>query len=448
MKTFIYSYLFLVGLSLALATDTLAQNPIICNQFTADPSARVFNGKVYLYPSHDIPPESEKCKENWFCMEDYHVFSSDNLVEWMDHGVILTQREVPWVDSTSYSMWAPDCIDRNGKYYFFFPSQAKPGNEKSGFRIGVAISEKPYGPFIPETEPIDGVSGIDPNPFIDEDGQAYLYWSAGNIYVAKLKDNMLELASEPKVIENLPEKGLKEGPYLFKRNGIYYLTYPHVENKTERIEYAISDNPLGPFEVKGVIMDESPNCWTNHHSIIEYNAQWYLFYHHNDLSPHFDKNRSVRIDSLFFNEDGTIQKVIPTLRGVGITDASQKIQIDRYSCISKEGVSIVFNDSLHSFEGWKTVFDKANAWIQYNSVDFGNNRFESAIIRAFSKNGSLIQLTLNNEKGPVISHVKIPKGDTWQTVKAPVIRSIKGVQDLVVMLKNDNTAEIDWISFE
>ena len=223
MKTFIYSYLFLVGLSLALATDTLAQNPIICNQFTADPSARVFNGKVYLYPSHDIPPESEKCKENWFCMEDYHVFSSDNLVEWMDHGVILTQREVPWVDSTSYSMWAPDCIDRNGKYYFFFPSQAKPGNEKSGFRIGVAISEKPYGPFIPETEPIDGVRGIDPNPFIDEDGQAYLYWSAGNIYGAKLKDNMLELASEPKVIENLPKKGLKEG-HLFKINLLFNLS--------------------------------------------------------------------------------------------------------------------------------------------------------------------------------------------------------------------------------
>ncbi len=448
MKTIIYSYLFLVGLSLALATDTLAQNPIICNQFTADPSARVFNGKVYLYPSHDIPPESGKCKENWFCMEDYHVFSSDNLVEWMDHGVILTQREVPWVDSTSYSMWAPDCIDRNGKYYFFFPSQAKPGNEKSGFRIGVAISEKPYGPFIPETKPIDGVRGIDPNPFIDEDGQAYLYWSAGNIYGAKLKDNMLELASEPKVIENLPKKGLKEGPYLFKRNGIYYLTYPHVENKTERIEYAISDNPLGPFEVKGVIMDESPNCWTNHHSIIEYNSQWYLFYHHNDLSPHFDKNRSVRIDSLFFNEDGTIQKVIPTLRGVGVTKASQKIQIDRYSAISKEGASIAFNDSNNTFEGWKAMFDKANAWLMYSRVDFGNNKFKSAIIRAFSKNGSLIQLTLNNEKGPVISHVKIPKGDTWQTVKAPVIRSIKGVQDLVVILKNDNTAEIDWISFE
>ena len=114
MKTFIYSYLFLVGLSLALATDTLAQNPIICNQFTADPSARVFNGKVYLYPSHDIPPESEKCKENWFCMEDYHVFSSDNLVEWMDHGVILTQREVPWVDSTSYLSLIHICFQSVG----------------------------------------------------------------------------------------------------------------------------------------------------------------------------------------------------------------------------------------------------------------------------------------------------------------------------------------------
>ena len=121
-----------------------------------------------------------------------------------------------------------------------------------------------------------------------------LYWAGGNIYGAKLKENMLELASEPKVLGVLPDKGLKEGPYLFERNGIYYLTYPHVENKTERLEYATSDKPLGPFKFAGVIMDESPECWTNHQSIIEFKNQWYLFYHHNDLSPNFDKNRSCK----------------------------------------------------------------------------------------------------------------------------------------------------------
>lgn len=129
--------------------------------------------------------------------------------------------------------------------------------------------------------------------FIDKDGQAYLYWSMGNIFVAKLKDNMLELDSEPLAIPNLPEKGLKEGPFVFQRKGIYYLTFPHVENKIERLEYAIGDNPMGPFKMTGVVMDESPmNCWTNHQSMVEFNSQWYLFYHQDAYSPKFDKNRS------------------------------------------------------------------------------------------------------------------------------------------------------------
>jgi hypothetical protein len=431
-------------------TDNLfAQNPFIRDQFTADPAARVFEDRVYVYPSHDILAVEGKGRVGWFCMEDYHVFSSANLTDWSDHGVIVSQNKVDWVDSTSYSMWAPDCIESNGKYYFYFPSRPKNAENGRGFAIGVAVSDKPYGPFTPQPGPIENVRGIDPNPFIDKDGQAYLYWSARNIYVAKLKENMLELASEPKVIDNLPEKGLKEGPYMFERNGIYYLTYPHVENKTERLEYAIGDNPMGPFKLMGVIMDESPTgCWTNHQSIIEFKNQWYLFYHHNDLSPHFDKNRSTRIDSLFFNEDGTIQKVIPTLRGVGLTDASQKIQIDRYSLISDEGVSIAFLDTLNKFEGWKTILDTGNAWIQYNSVDFGNNSFKLVNVRASSKTGSTLQLRLNRVDSPVITQVEIPKGDEWNIFHSPLSEFEPGIHNLLVLLKDNNHVEIDWISFE
>jgi hypothetical protein len=260
---------------------------------------------------------------------------------------------------------------------------------------------------------------------------------------------MLELASEPKVLEELPDKGLKEGPYLFERNGIYYLTYPHVANKTERLEYAIGDNPTGPFKVAGVIMDESPTgCWTNHHSIIQFKNQWYLFYHHNDLSPNFDKNRSVRVDSLFFNEDGTIKKVIPTLRGVGITGASQKIQIDRYSLRNNEGASIAFLDTLNRFAGWKTIFDKPNAWVQYNSVDFGKKKFRSVSVRAASKTGGTLQIRLHNVDGPVIAQVKIPDDDKWNIVKAPLSGLRSGLQNLVVSLKDNNPVEVDWISFE
>ncbi len=442
--------LFIAGIAVFLANMRLiAQNPIILNQFTADPSARVFDGRVYVYPSHDIPAGEGRGRIGWFCMEDYHVFSSSNLTDWTDHGVIVSQDKVPWVNSKSYGMWAPDCIHRNGKYYFYFPAPASDANYGRGFSIGVAVSDRPYGPFAVQPEPIQRAHGIDPNPFIDKDGQAYLYWAMGKIYVAKLKENLLELSTEPQPVQGLPEKGLKEGPFLFERNGVYYMTYPHVQNTVERLEYAMGDNPMGPFQANGVIMDESPaGCWTNQQSIIEFNGQWYLFYHQNDLSPKFDKNRSARIDSLFFNADGAIKKVIPTLRGVGSTEASHKIQVDRYSLKSDEGVSVAFMDTLKPFEGWKTTLNTANAWVRYNSVDFGSNELKSVYVRAQSRTGCVLQIKLNHAEGPVIAQVEIPENTKWKTNKALLTGFKSGVQNLVVMLKNTRTVEIDWIGFE
>lgn len=442
------SYIILCLLILLFECNAGAQNPIIRNQFTADPSARVFNGEVCLYPSHDIPVTQGHGRAGWFCMEDYHVFSSSNLTDWTDHGVIVSQDKVPWVKPDSYSMWAPDCIYRNGKYYFYFPAPPEDSSYGRGFAIGVAISDKPYGPFIPQPEPIKNVHGIDPDILIDKDGQAYIIWAAGNIYIAKLKKNMLELASKPQVIEGLPGKGLKEGPYMFERNDKYYLAYPHVQDKTERLEYAKSNNPMGPYKVTGVIMDATPDCWTNQCSIIKYKNQWYLFYHHNDLSPYFDKNRSVRIDSLFFNPDGTIKKVIPTLRGVGLTEATGKIQIDRYSLKSDEGASIAFLDTADTFEGWKALFSAANAWMQYNSVDFGNHKFKSVSVRALSETGGNIQIRLDKPDGPIIARVKIPEDNQWQIVNASLSEFQPGKHNLVIQMENDGNVEIDWLKFK
>ncbi len=443
-----YYQFILVVLIIFVSDNLFAQNPIIRDQFSADPSARVFDGKVYLYPSHDILANEERGRPGWFCMEDYHVFSSENLTDWTDHGVIVSQEKVPWVNSKAYAMWAPDCIENNGKYYFYFPAPANDSTLGRGFSIGVAVSDNPYGPFTPQPKPIKNARGIDPNVFIDKDGQAYLYWAARNFYVAKLKEDMLELASEPQIIEGLPNKGLKEGPFMFERHGIYYLTYPHVPDSTERLEYAIGDNPMGPFKITGVIMDEKPGCWTNHQSIIDYKNQWYLFYHHNDLSPNFDKNRSVRIDSLSFNEDGTIKKVIPTLRGVGITNASSNIQIDRYSVKNYEGSSVAFIDTSNKFGGWKTILDNKNAWIQYNGVDFGSNKFKSVNVRAKSKTGGTLQLHLDKIDSPVIADVKIPKGFEWTTINSPLLEYESGIHNLIVQLKNNIDIEIDWVSFE
>ena len=434
--------LFALLAGLGFVVGIQAQNPIITGQFTADPTARVFEGKLYLYPSHDIPSPIERLKE-WFCMADYHVFSSENLVDWTDHGMILSQENVPWVDSESYSMWAPDCVYKDGKYYFYFPASPK---GKKGFNVGVAIADKPYGPFKPLPEPIKGVGGIDPCVLLDTDGQAYLYWSGRGLNVAKLKDNMTELASEPVLVADV-EDGFKEGPFAFKHNGKYYLTYPWVKDKTECLAYAMSDNPMGPFEYKGIIMEQSPTgCWTNHHSLVEYKGQWYLFYHHNDYSPEFDKNRSVRADSLTFNPDGTIQLATPTLRGVGITDAGKAIQLDRYSAISQEGASIDYINQANKFDGWKVLFNRKDAWVSYNRVDFGNQEWQKVDARVLSSAGGTLGVYANEK---MIAEIEVPASvSEWKTLSVPVEIAQAGIQDLRVSLVKGNDVQLDWIRFE
>lgn len=377
----------LLALAASISTQLSAQNPLVSNQFTADPTARVFEGRVWVYPSHDIPPvKLPTQRQDWFCMGDYHVYSSLDLTHWTDHGVILDQKDVPWGNPTAYSMWAPDCIrGKDGRYYFYFPDapKAEEGKPSRGFGVGVATSPTPYGPFRAEPKPIAGIHGIDPCVLQASDGQNYIYWGGGGLMQARLKDNLLELDGEGQRVTGLPA-GFTEGPFVFERNGKFYLTYPWVrgkkgekkpdgsvwDNPTETLAYAMSDSPLGPWQFKGVIMEESPTgCWTNHHSIVPYQGQWYIFYHHNDLSPRFDKNRSMCCDSLSFNADGTIRPVQPTRRGVGITDARGKVQIDRFSACG-QGVSTPYNDETQPRLGWKLRLEPG-AWASYGSVSLG-----------------------------------------------------------------------------
>lgn len=429
--------LFLVNLLFFLNSN--AQNPIIRDQFSADPTARVFNGRVYLYPSHDIPAPKEMVRKDWFVMEDYHVFSSANLTDWTDHGVIVTQTKVPWLTRINYDMWAPDCVFKNGKYYFYFPV---------GGKIGIATADKPEGPYTVLDKPVEGIGGIDPCVLIDKDGQSYIFTSMGRFSVARLKDNMVEIDSKPQILQNFPTKGLIEGPFVFERNGIYYMTYPHVQDKIERLEYATSNNPLGPYTFAGVIMDESPTgCWTNHHSLVQFKNQWYLFYHHNDYSPKFDKNRSVRVDSLSFNADGTIKKVIPSLRGVGLTLATSKIEIDRYSSKSEQGATISFLDTLNTFRGWKTSLSKQKAWIQYNAVDFGAIKIKSITVNASSASGGTIEVRQDKPDGAVIAELKIPAGTSLNTLTGKVNKFQKGIHNLVLVLKDNNPVDVDWVQF-
>jgi hypothetical protein len=469
--------LLLIFSSLFISRAT-AQNPIIRDQFTADPTARVFNNKVYLFPSHDIlVPEG--ARKDWFCMADYHVFSSENLTEWTDHGVIVSQEDVPWGNPTGYSMWAPDCVEKGGKYYFYFPNGPKGGR---GFAIGVATADLPEGPYRLEEKPIVGVSGIDPCVLVDNDGQAYIYWSGMGIRGAKLKDNMKELDGELQEVkmqrregapemppmkvggqqmEGLPD-GFKEGPYVFHRGDWYYLTFPWVrqEGGTETLAYAMSHSPLGPWDFKGIIMAEHANrCWTNHHSLLEYRGQWYLFYHHNDFSPRDDKRRSARIEKIGFNTDGTIQEVKPTLRGVGILPATSRVEVDRYSDASN-GVTYAYNDTANTFLGWHATLPGKGSWLRFADVDFSaiTDGYVIAKVKAEGNTEVIINAKGDKKKGKEIARLKVAVSGAqgpfrrstrgqWLTLTAPLTNVPNGVADVEVLC-GDSALSVDWLQFK
>lgn len=315
--------------------------PLVNHMYTADPSAHVFDGKIYIYPSHDIDagiPFNDN--GDHFGMEDYHVISMDSIdSEAKDNGVALHINDVPWAER---QMWAPDAAHKEGKYYLYFPAKAHDGI----FRLGVAISDSPIGPFIPEPEAIENSYSIDPAIFEDEDGKYYIYFGGiwggqlqkyrNNIYaeaneepltqetalgpiVAQLSDDMKQFAEEPKEILILDENGKPllagdndrrffEASWVHKYKNTYYFSYS--TGDTHFICYAIGDNPYGPFTYKGRILNPVIG-WTTHHSICEYKGKSYLFYHDSSLSEGVTHLRSIKVTEIIYEEDGTIVTVNP-----------------------------------------------------------------------------------------------------------------------------------------
>jgi hypothetical protein len=321
--------------------------PLVKHIFTADPSAHVFNGRIYIYPSHDVDGgEAFDDLGGHFCMEDYHVFSMDHQEgEITDHGLALHVNEVPWAEK---QMWAPDATEKDGKYYLFFPAKGYDGI----FKIGVAISDKPEGPFVPQPEAIKGSFSIDPAVFQDDDGSHYMYfggiwggqlqrWRTGTFNgekpespvahlpgdtepalcakVAKLTDDLLEFSENVKDVVILDDEGnpllqgdtdrrFFEGPWLHKYNDKYYFSYS--TGDSHYICYAIGDNPYGPFTYAGRILEPVVG-WTTHHSIAEFDGKWYLFYHDSSLSEGVTHLRSIKMTEITYDENGFIQTLYP-----------------------------------------------------------------------------------------------------------------------------------------
>ncbi len=321
--------------------------PLVKHIYTADPSTHVFNGKIYIYPSHDIDAgEAFDDLGSHFAMEDYHVLSMDHIGgEVVDHGVALHVKDVPWAEK---QMWAPDANEKDGIYYLFFPAKDYEGI----FRIGVATSHSPSGPFIPQYEAIKDSFSIDPAVFKDNDGSYYMYfgglwggqlqrWATGSFnadqpeiptafiphdreaallpMVAKMRNDLLEFEEKPKEIEILDENGnlllagdhdrrFFEAAWLHKHNGNYYFSYS--TGDTHFICYAIGESPYGPFYYKGRVLTPVVG-WTSHHSICKIGDKTYLFYHDSSLSKGVTHLRSVKVTEINYLDDGTIKTIDP-----------------------------------------------------------------------------------------------------------------------------------------
>lgn len=317
--------------------------PLIKSIYTADPSAHVFNGKIYIYPSHDIDagiPENDN--GDHFAMRDYHILSMDSICgKVTDHGVALDIKNIPWAGR---QLWAPDCAYKNGTYFLYFPVKDK----KDVFHIGVATSKNPAGPFKAEPEPIKGSYSIDPAVFTDTDGQSYMYfggiwggqlqrWATGkyeangsktdlmkdnepalSCKVVKLSKSMKQFDGPVRDVVILDEQGKPllgkdhnrrffEGAWMHLYNGKYYFTYS--TGDTHYLAYAVGDKPFGPFHYKGIFL-KPVEGWTTHHSIVEVKGKWYMFYHDTQLSGKTHL-RNVKVTPLYHKADGSIAMINP-----------------------------------------------------------------------------------------------------------------------------------------
>jgi beta-xylosidase len=340
----IFSIFYCASENVSAQSTAAKPKPLVKDLYTADPSAHVFNGKIYIYPSHDVESNVPQDDEGGhFAMRDYHIFSMDNINgPAKDNGVALDVKDIPWAGR---QLWAPDAAFKNGTYYLYFPVKDK----KDVFKIGVATSKSPTGPFKPEANPIPGSYSIDPAVFMDKDGKAYMYfggiwggqlqrWHTGKYNaslktdlgkghekepaltakVARMKDNMLVFDESPKNVVILDEKGKPllandtdrrffEGAWMHRFGDKYYFSYS--TGDTHLLAYAVSSSPYGPFTYKGVIM-KPVSGWTTHHSIIEFKGKWYIFYHDVELSGKTHL-RNIKVRELAREKDGSIKTITP-----------------------------------------------------------------------------------------------------------------------------------------
>ena len=430
------------GCALLNSLNVNAQRPIIQTKYTADPAPMVYNDTVFLYTTHD-----EDDAEG-FKMQDWLLYTSTDMVNWTDHGVVASLKSFDWVKRDN-GAWAEQVGERNGKFYMYCPIH--------GNGIGVLVSNSPYGPFKdPLGKPLvwqkEHWDDIDPTVFIDEDGQAYMYWGNPNCYYVKLNEDMISYSGDIVKLKETPEH-YQEGPWFYKRNGHYYLAFAST-CCPEGIGYAMSDSPTGPWKTKGYIMRPTERTRGNHPGIMDYKGKSYVFGLNYDLlkletNTHYER-RSVSVAEMHYNEDGTIQEVPywadTKLEQIGTFNPFRKVEAETMAW--GYGLKTVPNADKSL-----SVVDVNNGeYICVRGVDFGKNKARRFEVSALPLEGGNLKIRLDAPDGKIVGNVNIPQGN--ETSKYELysceVNAVSGIHDLYLSFEGENNKdlfELDYWKF-
>jgi hypothetical protein len=431
--------------SATFSTGCFGANPFITSIYTADPSAHVWSdGRLYVYPSRDIDPP-RGCD----LMDQYHVFSTADMVNWRDEGEILRASQVPWGRKEGGFMWAPDCAFRNGTYYYYFPHPSET-KWNDTWKIGVATSTKPASDFkmAGYIEGMGGFAMIDPAVFMDDDGQAYIYFGGGSkCSGGKLKASMTELDGSTQPMTGLVD--FHEASWVFKRKGIYYLTYADNNPRVNRLQYAISSNPLGPWTAKGVYL-EPTDCDTSHGSVVEYKGQWYAFYHNKSLSGKGNL-RSICVDKLNFNDDGTIQTVVQTKTGVPSVGPAPLPNPDmiKYEAGNASLGGSATNESGGAAAGGRSGqnLHLKDSYLRWNDVNGGKNGGRATIDIYYAADGNAKLKLIVNEVD--YSFVNTPSTGGWSSYTGHSLLTVllgAGKTNTIKLAGGNGGVNVDYIT--
>ena len=415
-----------------------AQNPIVQTCYTPDPAPMVYNNRVYVYTGHDEDMATDR-----FVMNNWRIYSSDDMVNWTDHGSPLSYQTFCWAKGEA---WAGHCVHRNGKFYWYVPVVNKETNMHS---IGVAVSDTPTGPFIDVlNKPLIGktIGEIDPNVFIDDDGQAYLYWGNPDLWYVKLNEDMLSYEGKPVKVDltkegfgsNHPNRftSYEEGPWLYKHNLLYYMVYA-AGGVPENISYSTSYSPIGPWTYRGVIMPVQGNSFTIHPGIIDFKGNSYFFYHNGDLPGGGGFTRSTCVEQFNYNADGTIPMINMSKEGVrpvGTLNPYQRVEAETMAW--SEGLKTeecaqvgVYVTSIHHGD-----------YIKVRNLDFGDDspkKFKATV--SCQTSNAYIELRLDHKNGPTIGTLVLSSTGGWNQwkIKSVKIQPVEGVHDLFLFFGGD-----------